>query len=277
MGKPSSVKSASYGPSSSSFFSLSKLACAAAFVGGLVLGCQSLLSSPAPLSALDNVSALSSSDPSVTKSAMFTQEMVSTFRGRKFYPEDFEKFFGLRHVNTLVVPDSLKKYVENHDITKDTRYLDDHEMFDNYARVWGPFINQPHQKDSRFYVKWAGDEKHFGVYTDQYIPSNAYIAEYTGVLTNSSFSTDYEWDYYSHDLKDDNGNELRLGVDSQIVGNIARFVNHEDDPNTHVIYVPWKNLWRLVYVSVRPIWPGQEVTVSYGPSYWETRKQVVKV
>ncbi|KAI8591758.1 hypothetical protein BDZ88DRAFT_409593 [Geranomyces variabilis] len=66
---------------------------------------------------------------------------------------------------------------------------------------------------------------------------------------------------------------MSLGIDAQVVGNIGRFVNHDESPNSDSVYVPWRNTWRVLYVSVRDIWPGEEVTVSYGANYWETRNK----
>ncbi|KND02239.1 uncharacterized protein SPPG_02720 [Spizellomyces punctatus DAOM BR117] len=249
---------------SSSVFSISKLAYVACFLGGLLLGCQ-------------QYNKFTQQQQESLQEVVKPVAQVDAWDTRRYYPEDFEKHFGLRLIHQLEVPDSLKKYVDAHDIRKDPTYSQNIELSEAYARVYGPFLDHVHDDDRRIYVKWAGPEKHFGVFADTYLPPNAFIAEYSGILTNSSFSTDYEWDYYSHDIVDDNGNVLKLGVDSQLVGNIARFVNHDDDPNCGIVYVPWRNRWRLVYVANKAIFPGEELSISYGPNYWESRSEVVKV
>ncbi|KAJ3170279.1 hypothetical protein HDU88_008906 [Geranomyces variabilis] len=194
------------------------------------------------------------------------------WKTRKFWPADLEANFGIQAVPTLVIPENLQPYVDAHDITKDYGYIKNQELYDNYARVFGPFIDTlaTRQPDERLYVQWTGPVKKFGVFSSIYIPSGTFLTEYGGLLVNHSRSTDYEWSYIS-DIPDGNGHTMSLGIDAQVVGNIGRFVNHDESPNTDSVYVPWRNTWRVLYISVRDIWPGEEVTVSYGAKYWETR------
>ncbi|KAJ3188303.1 hypothetical protein HDU85_005454 [Gaertneriomyces sp. JEL0708] len=192
------------------------------------------------------------------------------WKSHRFYPDEFRSFFGLQLTHTMLVPESLKTVVENHNIYDDDSYKVDKELYDNYARVFGPYLDTPLDNDRRLYVKWTGNEKKFGVFADQYLPDFSFVCEYAGILVNNSRSTDYQWHYYSK-LKDTDGTELAVGLDSQFIGNIGRFVNHDDNPNCDVIYVPWRNRWRIVYVTVRPIYPGEELTVSYGSNYWDSR------
>ena len=57
---------------------------------------------------------------------------------------------------------------------------------------------------------------------------------------------------------------MDISIDSRVYGNFLRFVNHDDDPNTKSIAVPYKNRWHRVYVAIKNIKVGEEVTVSYG-------------
>ncbi|TPX66461.1 hypothetical protein SpCBS45565_g04429 [Spizellomyces sp. 'palustris'] len=232
------------------------------FIAGILLGSQAL--------KLDKIQALFPSTAGTVEATV--EAPVEAWKTRRFYPEDFETWFGLRHTHQLIIPDSLKPYLESHDLTTDEYYIGDKEVYDNYARVFGPILDTYITNDRRFYVQWTGEDKKFGVFTDAYIPPYAFITEYSGMLVNASRSTDYEWHYYSR-IRDENGNTMSLGVDSQFIGNIARFVNHNDDPNCDVVYVPWNNVWRPIYVSIKPLYPGEELTVSYGQNYWASRKK----
>ncbi|KAJ3156907.1 hypothetical protein HDU86_003442 [Geranomyces michiganensis] len=213
--------------------------------------------------------------PQAMPPAMMPTAAVSnddSWKTRKFWPRDLEANFGIRSVKSMQIPEALQPYVDAHDIYTDESYLRNQDLYDNYARVFGPFIDTipTRQDDERLYVQWTGDVKKFGVFSSIYIPSGTFLLEYTGALVNHSRSTDYEWSYLS-DIPDKSGTPMALGIDAQVVGNIGRFVNHDDTPNSDSVYVPWRNTWRVLYVSVRDIWPGEEVTVSYGSNYWETR------
>ncbi|KAJ1565922.1 hypothetical protein HK405_011328, partial [Cladochytrium tenue] len=82
--------------------------------------------------------------------------------------------------------------------------------------------------------------------------------------------SDYSWRSPAVVLNE-TGEPMKLGIDSHYRGNMARFVNDVADPNCEAVFFPYRELWRVVYVSMRPISAGEEVTVSYGPKYWESR------
>ncbi|KAI9094853.1 hypothetical protein DFS34DRAFT_627443 [Phlyctochytrium arcticum] len=195
------------------------------------------------------------------------------WKERHFYPDELDEWFGLRTVNSVYVPDSLRPYIEAHDVKTDSQYTNDPDLYENYARVYGPALDHGNVDDRRLYVKWTGPDRKFGVFTNSYIPPFSFVTQYTGALINTSRSTDYEWHYFSK-ITDKEGNEMSMGVDSQLIGNIARFVNHEDKPNTDVIYVPHNNVWQPIYIATKPIYPGMEVTVSYGANYWTSRDRI---
>ncbi|KAJ3015453.1 hypothetical protein HKX48_004589 [Thoreauomyces humboldtii] len=243
------------------------MALSATFIVGVLVGSQILSNVFSTSTAISSKIA-----PDVPTAVAAVDD---AWKSRRYFPRDLDAHFGIVTLPRMEVPESLKPYIEAHDVTKDQQYVDNADLYANYARVFGPLLDKLPGRvldDKRFYVKWAGDEKQYGVFADHYIPHYDHLFEYSGQLTNTSRSTSYEWHYYSSGIVDKAGSPLILGTDAQFLGNIARFVNHDDDPNCDSVYVPWRNEWRILYIATRPIFPGEEITVSYGANYWKTRE-----
>jgi hypothetical protein len=192
----------------------------------------------------------------------------------KYFPEDFPKYFGVEHLQQTIVDPDVLHLLDNHDITLDPQYakIDVQKRIDLHGYF---FERGGFPDDRRVYVAYSSPEMGFGVFANVYIPAWTIVAEYTGVITRNFRNTDYVWVYYSTP-KDSEGNEVTLKVDGRTKGNVARFVNHSENPNCDVIHVPYKNRWRTIYVSNRSLLPDEELTVYYGTKYWSTRTKVDK-
>ncbi|KAI8814874.1 hypothetical protein BJ742DRAFT_864834 [Cladochytrium replicatum] len=186
---------------------------------------------------------------------------------RIFTHDDFESYFGLSVLHTVQVDPLIAAYVEQHDTSKDEK--EDSPDDQNLAQHWAHIFDRGLPHDKRFYIKYVGPEKGYGLFAAVNVTPKSVVALYSGLITNNSVS-DYQWEYPSKVLGPD-GEDLNLGIDSRYVGNWARFVNHSDDPNCDSVYVLYKSLWHVVYLSTRTIRKGEEVTVSYGNAYWESR------
>ncbi|MBP7854805.1 SET domain-containing protein-lysine N-methyltransferase, partial [Candidatus Babeliales bacterium] len=55
-------------------------------------------------------------------------------------------------------------------------------------------------------------------------------------------------------------------------GNELRFINHSNDPNTQCLDVLVDNVFYMIYIAIRDIAKDEELTVSYGSGYWDSRK-----
>jgi SET domain-containing protein len=110
---------------------------------------------------------------------------------------------------------------------------------------------------------------HWGVAAAENIPARRYVMEYTGVLYNRKMG---KW-------LDDNlpPKELRYiwqvprnywQIDGRTGGSGAEFVNHSCNPNLRPIFQGK----RLYYFSTRPIKKGEELTIYYGESYFQSRR-----
>jgi hypothetical protein len=95
----------------------------------------------------------------------------------------------------------------------------------------------------------------YGVISTTPIQANETLAEYTGVITN--------------DEPEDMSYIYRVGkafIDGRTIGSIGRFFNHSDNNNCEFVIENGKVLVK----TLRPIQPGEQLTVNYGHKYFTT-------
>ncbi|KAJ3115669.1 hypothetical protein HDU96_000217 [Phlyctochytrium bullatum] len=188
---------------------------------------------------------------------------------RAFNHSHFETHFGLKYLPKSILDPVIAKYVEAHDLRTDDMYIDDAENIERYLQSLSWYLENPITDDERFEVRFVSQEKGYGLFANMDVGTGNVVVYYTGFITNNSIS-DYSWTYPSN-ITDENGEQIQLGIDSRFMGNWGRFVNHDENPNCEVVYLPYNNMWHVVYMSSRLIPKGSEVTVSYGDAYWESR------
>jgi SET domain-containing protein len=54
-------------------------------------------------------------------------------------------------------------------------------------------------------------------------------------------------------------------------GNLTRFINHSRDPNLQPIHVFYDGFYHLIFIALRKIQQGEELSYDYGQSYWYLR------
>ena len=153
---------------------------------------------------------------------------------RKFYHEDYESYFSVFVPDQLITDESIKALVDAHDIYQDKEYLNDPLYYDDLARIYGLYIENGGNNDRRLYVSYVGPGKGYGAFAAVDLSKGSFIGEYTGILTNNSANTDYAWtviyfiykyQYFSKEVKDANGKDLDLMIDSRVVGNVySKFI-----------------------------------------------------
>jgi SET domain-containing protein len=187
---------------------------------------------------------------------------------RKFFVEDLPKYFMVEHLQNSIVDPDIAPFLENYDISQDPEFSDE-----NVTRRLGlhqHWLDKGFKEDRRIYAALVSKERGYGAFAEVYIPAWTLIGEYTGMITNKHFNTDYAWIYHSTP-KDDKGNILKLRIDARTSGNMMRFLNHSNDANCSVIHVPHKNRWRTLYITNTQIMPDEELTSYYGENYWIER------
>jgi len=120
-------------------------------------------------------------------------------------------------------------------------------------------------------------EKGWCVYTDAPISKGQFVCEYTGQFISTNEANE-RWKLY--DIKHSNyilvlreyiaSRDVfyRTNIDSTIIGNVARYINHSCDPNLAMFAVRVDSLIpRIGLFAAKDIDKNQELTFSYGTTH----------
>jgi hypothetical protein len=53
-------------------------------------------------------------------------------------------------------------------------------------------------------------------------------------------------------------------------------VNDLENYNVVPLFIPYKNRWTLYYFTIKPILKDEELSISYGRDYWNTRDKLAR-
>jgi hypothetical protein len=193
----------------------------------------------------------------------------------KLYNEEMFEWLNVTFLPHVVEQEALTSRLDLHDVTRDVLYkpADKKSIYDRY----GPLISTGGGiNERRYYISKAGIKGH-GIFANVYIPKDSLIGVYTGYLSAGYVYGTYSWDYFSV-------SSMPIQTDSMQGGNMLRFINDGKDENLNcgVVSVAWENRWHTLYVAIKDIHVGEELTVSYGNGmflkcvnkflgYWEDR------
>jgi hypothetical protein len=184
----------------------------------------------------------------------------------------------LKSMNDLreFLKEKERKHKEQEELEKKEETLDDIDLSDIELDLSDEELDVSYYNDGPFnlYITKSGlQEAGLGVYTEDFIPDNTIIGEYTGEIVESyNIETN---DYYYELVEPDETNGVTgIGIDSSKLPrcymamiNDAQFSKKysnntvfEGDVENKKVYV----------VSLRDIEPGEELFVSYGEGYWAT-------
>ena len=128
----------------------------------------------------------------------------------------------------------------------------------------------------RISIRWIDDEVGFGVFAEQRIPSCAFVGEYTGIIKEARKRQLKEKRYCVRYTTWQMGRR-NFVIDAETHGNYTRFINHSTRPNIGLQSVYWRGLPRMVFISLKEIPEGSQLTFDYGPSFWKEMDQIPKV
>lgn len=121
-------------------------------------------------------------------------------------------------------------------------------------------------------IRFINEEVGFGVFAEQRIPSCAFVGEYRGIVKERK----------KKELKDKvhcvrytvwEMGKRRFILDAEKMGNFTRFINHSAKPNLSLQSVYWRGIPRIIFVALKEISEGTQLTFDYGTFFWKECSQ----
>jgi len=68
--------------------------------------------------------------------------------------------------------------------------------------------------------------------------------------------------------------KTNFAINAEYCGNFTRFINHSNKPNLVLQSVYWRGIPRMIFVALREIKEGEQLTFDYGPYFWKYSKKM---
>ncbi len=121
-------------------------------------------------------------------------------------------------------------------------------------------------------IRYIDDKVGFGVFAEKRIPSCAFAGEYRGQikerkkkeLKDKVFCVRYTvWEM----------GRRKFILDAEKMGNFTRLINHSSKPNLSLQSVYWRGIPRMIFVAIKEIPEGTQLTFDYGMFFWKKNSQ----
>lgn len=123
-------------------------------------------------------------------------------------------------------------------------------------------------------IRYVDEEVGYGVFADAKIPACTFVGEYAGVIQmRKPKQLKEKMHVLRYTLWESKKN---FAIDAEYQGNFTRFINHSDKPNLILQSVYWRGIPRMIFVSLKEIKQGKQLTFDYGPLFWKETCQIPK-
>jgi hypothetical protein len=180
----------------------------------------------------------------------------------------------LKSMNDLreFLKEKERKRKEQEELEKEDQQVDDIDLSD--IELSDDEADVSYYNDGPFdlYITKSGlQDAGLGVYTDDFIPEDTIIGEYTGEIIES-YNQEYN-DYYYELVEPDEANGIMgIGIDSSKLPRCYMGMINDAQFSTkysnNCIFEGDVEQKKVYVVSLRDIEPGEELFVSYGENYW---------
>lgn len=117
-------------------------------------------------------------------------------------------------------------------------------------------------------IRYIGKEMGYGVFANKKIPPCTYAGEYTGIIQQKD-TKQLEGKRHCLCYSIWEG-KRRFAIDAKEKGNFTRFINRSTKPNLGLQSVYWRGIPRMIFVTLKEIQEGAQLTFDYGSRFLET-------
>lgn len=125
-------------------------------------------------------------------------------------------------------------------------------------------------------IRHISQEIGMGVFAEQRIPPCSYVGEYTGIVLERKPKLLRDKTYCVRYTVWEMGRR-NFTIDAENGGNFTRFINHSSHPNLSLQSVYWRGLPRMIFVAVKEIPEGAQLTFDYGSIFWKEAGRAPKL
>lgn len=119
-------------------------------------------------------------------------------------------------------------------------------------------------------VRWIDDKIGYGLFAEELIKAASYVGEYTGVVRRNDrrYFEPLNNYCYEYPVEDEIGRSFVIDATD---GCLTRFINHSPSPNLKPVYAFHDDLYHLIFIAIKTIGIGEQLSYDYGASYWYMR------
>lgn len=120
-------------------------------------------------------------------------------------------------------------------------------------------------------IGWVSDAVGHGAFAGEDLVEGAWIGEYTGVVRENDRRYLEPMNHYCYEYPVPDAIGRSYVIDAT-QGNLTRFINHSREPNLKPKYAFKEGMYHCIFLALRPIAKGSQLTYDYGQSYWYVRE-----
>ena len=138
-------------------------------------------------------------------------------------------------------------------------------------KIWmGIYFDKELQKGAhpKVSIRFIDEGVGFGVFAAQKITPCSFVGEYVGVIKERKKK---ELNGKIHVMRYTvwEMGRRKFIVDAEKMGNFTRFINHSEEPNLSLQSVYWRGIPRMIFVAIKEIPEGAQLTFDYGTFFWK--------
>jgi uncharacterized protein len=121
-------------------------------------------------------------------------------------------------------------------------------------------------------VRYVSEQVGYGVFAEEELEGGSFIGEYTGMVRENDrrYFAPLNNYCYEYPVPDSIGRSFVIDATQ---GNFTRFINHSSRPNLRGIHAFFDGFYHAIFLSLRAIRKGEQLSYDYGANYWYIREK----